>query len=97
MFPSAVLLGLVGLTAASPFFSPVTGPFDVFGRDADISSGCSTSGTASCHNTSSVNTCCTESPGGLLLQTQVSLVRLLQSYFILIAYIVLGHRSFNWS
>ncbi|KAF8991140.1 RNase Irp1 [Cyathus striatus] len=34
-------------------------------------SGCSTTGTASCHNTSRVsNLCCFESPGGLLLQTQ---------------------------
>ncbi|KAH7925179.1 ribonuclease T2 [Leucogyrophana mollusca] len=31
---------------------------------------CSTSGPASCHNTTAVNTCCTEYPGGLLLQTQ---------------------------
>ncbi|KAJ7137929.1 ribonuclease [Mycena epipterygia] len=37
----------------------------------DISSGCSTTGTASCGNTSAVsNLCCFESPGGLLLQTQ---------------------------
>ncbi|KAF8560085.1 ribonuclease T2 [Imleria badia] len=35
----------------------------------NISSGCFTSGPASCQNTPS-NTCCTESPGGLLLQTQ---------------------------
>ncbi|KAF9245833.1 ribonuclease T2 [Melanogaster broomeanus] len=35
-----------------------------------LSSGCSTLGAASCHNTSAVNTCCTEYPGGLLLQTQ---------------------------
>ncbi|KAJ6526243.1 ribonuclease, partial [Mycena vulgaris] len=38
---------------------------------ANIASGCSTTGTASCGNTSSVsNLCCFESPGGLLLQTQ---------------------------
>ncbi|KAJ6531080.1 ribonuclease T2 [Mycena capillaripes] len=37
----------------------------------NIASGCSTTGTASCGNTSSVsNLCCFESPGGLLLQTQ---------------------------
>ncbi|KAG9061066.1 ribonuclease T2-like [Linnemannia hyalina] len=35
------------------------------------SSGCSTTGTASCTNTSVVaNLCCFESPGGLMLQTQ---------------------------
>ncbi|KAJ3567341.1 hypothetical protein NP233_g6430 [Leucocoprinus birnbaumii] len=39
-------------------------------RDTTISSGCTTSGSASCHTSGSVNTCCTESPGGLLLQTQ---------------------------
>ncbi|KAF9270664.1 RNase Gf29 [Marasmius fiardii PR-910] len=37
----------------------------------DIASGCPVSGPLSCHNTSSVtNSCCFESPGGLLLQTQ---------------------------
>ncbi|KAI0639927.1 ribonuclease T2 [Trametes polyzona] len=36
-----------------------------------ISSGCSTNGPASCHNTTrQADTCCFESPGGLLLQTQ---------------------------
>ncbi|KAG6889986.1 hypothetical protein C0995_012946 [Termitomyces sp. Mi166 len=36
-----------------------------------LSSGCSTTGTVSCHNTSTVsNLCCFESPGGLMLQTQ---------------------------
>jgi len=40
-------------------------------RVATISSGCSTSGTQSCKNTTSVSdTCCFETPGGLLLQTQ---------------------------
>ncbi|EGN93098.1 hypothetical protein SERLA73DRAFT_189923 [Serpula lacrymans var. lacrymans S7.3] len=37
---------------------------------SDISSNCSTSGAASCYNTTAVDTCCTEYPGGLLLQTQ---------------------------
>ncbi|KAJ6531081.1 ribonuclease [Mycena capillaripes] len=36
-----------------------------------VASGCSTTGTASCGNTSAVSDlCCFESPGGLLLQTQ---------------------------
>ncbi|KAI0332882.1 RNase Gf29 [Cubamyces sp. BRFM 1775] len=37
-----------------------------------ISSGCSTSGPASCHNnTEETNLCCFEAPGGVLLQTQL--------------------------
>ncbi|TFK56633.1 ribonuclease T2 [Heliocybe sulcata] len=41
---------------------------DLFKR---ISSGCSTSGATSCHNTTAQSDlCCFESPGGLLLQTQ---------------------------
>ncbi|THG94257.1 hypothetical protein EW026_g7177 [Hermanssonia centrifuga] len=41
---------------------------DLFKR---ISSGCGTSGQTSCHNTTKqTNSCCFESPGGLLLQTQ---------------------------
>ncbi|KIK63506.1 hypothetical protein GYMLUDRAFT_41181 [Collybiopsis luxurians FD-317 M1] len=63
------------LVLGTPFASPnplgLGGRLDLFGRDVAISSGCSTTGTASCHNTSSVsNLCCFESPGGLILQTQ---------------------------
>ncbi|KZT30799.1 RNase Gf29 [Neolentinus lepideus HHB14362 ss-1] len=62
---SGVLLPLGSL--ASPFVTPV-GPMDLFKR---LSSGCSTSGSASCHNsTVQSDLCCFESPGGLLLQTQ---------------------------
>ncbi|KAJ7597449.1 ribonuclease [Mycena floridula] len=70
MLPLIALLGLATLASASPFTSSVE-PFSLFGRAASISSGCSTTGSASCHNTSSTaNLCCFESPGGLLLQTQ---------------------------
>ncbi|KAH9928447.1 ribonuclease T2 [Epithele typhae] len=47
----------------------LTSPVRTMGR---ISSSCSTTGQRSCHNTTdqSDNSCCFESPGGLLLQTQ---------------------------
>ncbi|KAE9386323.1 ribonuclease T2 [Gymnopus androsaceus JB14] len=75
---AAVILVVIGCTlglnavAGSPLTSSnPLGQFDVFARDVAISSGCSTTGTASCHNTSAVsNLCCFESPGGLILQTQ---------------------------
>ncbi|EJD37105.1 ribonuclease T2 [Auricularia subglabra TFB-10046 SS5] len=35
-----------------------------------IASSCSTTGSASCSNSSAAGTCCLEAPGGLLLQTQ---------------------------
>ncbi|KAG9308173.1 ribonuclease T2-like protein [Chiua virens] len=38
--------------------------------NGDISSGCPTSGPVSCQTSTVANTCCTEYPGGLLLQTQ---------------------------
>ncbi|PAV22062.1 ribonuclease T2 [Pyrrhoderma noxium] len=64
-----VALSLVAAATAclaqSPFTSPVEAP-RLFSR----ASGCSVSGQASCHNTTVQNTCCFESPGGLLLQTQ---------------------------
>ncbi|KAF8996598.1 ribonuclease [Cyathus striatus] len=66
----AFVFVLLTLAPASPLSESlsVTG---LLGRDTLISSGCSTTGTASCHNTSRVsNLCCFESPGGLLLQTQ---------------------------
>ncbi|KAJ4474301.1 ribonuclease Le37 [Lentinula aciculospora] len=77
MISSLVLFSALAIFSASG--TPLTssnplglgGQFDVFARDVAISSGCSTTGTASCHNTSAVsNTCCFEAPGGLILQTQ---------------------------
>ncbi|KAI0348284.1 ribonuclease T2 [Trametopsis cervina] len=69
MVASLVLLGsLAALSAASPLLTPALGPMDLFKR---VSSGCGTSGVASCTNTTKqTNSCCFESPGGLLLQTQ---------------------------
>ncbi|KAF9454204.1 ribonuclease T2 [Macrolepiota fuliginosa MF-IS2] len=65
-----IIATALALVAASPLQSPAEYS-SLFGRDASIVSGCSASGSASCHNTSSVsNLCCFESPGGLLLQTQ---------------------------
>ncbi|KAF9469820.1 ribonuclease T2 [Collybia nuda] len=64
-----LVLGLAGYAAASPYSSSID-TLNLFGARA-ISSGCSTTGTASCHNTTAVsNLCCFEAPGGLLLQTQ---------------------------
>ncbi|KAH7925177.1 ribonuclease T2 [Leucogyrophana mollusca] len=63
MLPSIVLLSLLGSSAARTSVEAM----NLFKR---ISSGCPTSGPASCYNTSAVDTCCTEYPGGLLLQTQ---------------------------
>ncbi|KAF9531911.1 ribonuclease T2 [Crepidotus variabilis] len=61
---------LAVLALASPVFD-LTSPADILTRSDLISSSCSTSGSASCHNTTSQsNLCCFESPGGLLLQTQ---------------------------
>ncbi|KAL4267939.1 RNase T2 family protein [Pleurotus pulmonarius] len=63
-----VLAAAASASLASPFFSQ---PFDLATRADSLTSSCSTTGSASCHNTSSVsNLCCFESPGGLLLQTQ---------------------------
>ncbi|KAL9716414.1 hypothetical protein Ac2012v2_000861 [Leucoagaricus gongylophorus] len=64
-----VLSTWFSLTAASALQSP-TEYTGFFKRGTSISSGCSTSGATSCHTSGSINTCCTESPGGLLLQTQ---------------------------
>lgn len=63
MFPELLLSHVfVGLALATS---------QIFERSSLISSGCSTTGPQSCHNTSVVsNLCCFESPGGLLLQTQ---------------------------
>ncbi|KAF8995674.1 ribonuclease T2-like protein [Cyathus striatus] len=59
---TAIVFVLLTQALASPLSESlsVTG---LLGRDTLISSGCSTTGTASCHNT-------LLSPGGLLLQTQ---------------------------
>ncbi|KIM47509.1 hypothetical protein M413DRAFT_201759 [Hebeloma cylindrosporum] len=52
----------VGLALATP---------QIFQRSSLLSSGCSTTGPQSCHNTTVVSDlCCFEAPGGLLLQTQ---------------------------
>ncbi|CAA7264797.1 unnamed protein product [Cyclocybe aegerita] len=64
------LASLISATLATPFLAE-TSPADLFGRSQLLTSGCSTTGTASCRNTSTVsNLCCFEAPGGLLLQTQ---------------------------
>ncbi|KII93612.1 hypothetical protein PLICRDRAFT_35839 [Plicaturopsis crispa FD-325 SS-3] len=66
---SALIVGalLAGSSMATPFTSPFE-PMDLFRR---ISSGCSTTGATSCHNTTvEKDSCCFEAPGGLLLQTQ---------------------------
>ncbi|KAJ6609384.1 ribonuclease T2-like protein [Mycena sp. CBHHK59/15] len=50
---------------------------DLFDRASAISSGCSSTGTASCTNTSAIsNLCCFQAPGGLLLQTQLLLTEI---------------------
>ncbi|PPQ67928.1 hypothetical protein CVT25_000340 [Psilocybe cyanescens] len=64
---SSSLLGTALAAALNSHF----GTSELFDRSALLSSGCSTTGTTSCQNTSSVsNLCCFEAPGGLLLQTQ---------------------------
>nr|BAC02942.1 ribonuclease [Pholiota nameko] len=71
MFFSVVVSSLAAIALATPFFSPNDPTSQLFDRANLISSGYSTTGTQSCHNTSSVsNLCCFEAPGGLLLQTQ---------------------------
>ncbi|KAH8099754.1 ribonuclease T2 [Cristinia sonorae] len=63
-----LIAGLGSMTMASPVGFSYADPVNLFKR---ISSGCSTTGPASCHNTTHVSDlCCFESPGGLLLQTQ---------------------------
>ncbi|KAF5385398.1 hypothetical protein D9615_001247 [Tricholomella constricta] len=63
-----VAAAFAGHTYASPFTS-VASTLDLVPRA--LSSGCSTTGTQSCKNTTAVsNLCCFEAPGGLLLQTQ---------------------------
>ncbi|KIP11112.1 hypothetical protein PHLGIDRAFT_64365 [Phlebiopsis gigantea 11061_1 CR5-6] len=71
MIAAAFVLGsLVGSALADSLFTPFD-LSDLFARNAQISSGCSTTGSASCHNTTKQSDlCCFEAPGGLLLQTQ---------------------------
>ncbi|KAG6910494.1 hypothetical protein DXG01_009913 [Tephrocybe rancida] len=65
---SLVSAALAANAIATPFTSPVE-TSSLFPRA--LSSGCSTTGTASCKNTTAAsNLCCFESPGGLLMQTQ---------------------------
>ncbi|KAJ7040298.1 ribonuclease [Mycena alexandri] len=69
MLAVTLLVGLVGSTLATPFFSPWNAE-ELFKR-AVTSSGCSTTGTASCTNSSAVSDlCCFQAPGGQLLQVQ---------------------------
>ncbi|KIL71547.1 hypothetical protein M378DRAFT_155136 [Amanita muscaria Koide BX008] len=68
MLLGALLSALAVLSSASPN-RQLSGLLQK--RSASISSGCDTSGTASCTNTTVIpNTCCFESPGGLLVLTQ---------------------------
>ncbi|KAJ7143135.1 RNase Gf29 [Mycena crocata] len=68
---SWIFTALAGPSAASILSSFGATPLNDRELLPAIASGCSTTGTASCGNTSSVsNLCCFESPGGLLLQTQ---------------------------
>ncbi|KAI0695632.1 ribonuclease T2 [Cytidiella melzeri] len=63
-----VLSSIVAAAAAGPMTPYFLGPTELFKR---VSSGCGTSGPASCTNTTKeTNLCCFEAPGGLLLQTQ---------------------------
>ncbi|KAI0756483.1 ribonuclease T2 [Daedaleopsis nitida] len=69
MLAATLAMGaLAGWAVATPSFTSPVDSVNLFKR---ISSGCSTSGQASCHNTTKqTDLCCFESPGGLLLQTQ---------------------------
>ncbi|KAI0718938.1 ribonuclease T2 [Cerioporus squamosus] len=70
MLAATLALGaLAGFTIATPSLTTPVDAMNLFSKR--ISSGCSTSGPASCHNTTKeTDLCCFESPGGLLLQTQ---------------------------
>ncbi|KAJ7610812.1 ribonuclease T2 [Roridomyces roridus] len=69
MLLGALLASAFGASVAIPLTSSLN-PVDLFSR-ASISSGCSSTGTASCSNTSAISDqCCFETPGGLLLQPQ---------------------------
>ncbi|KAI0800756.1 ribonuclease T2 [Fomes fomentarius] len=67
----AATLALGALAGSAIALPPLTSPVDSMSLFKRVSSGCSTSGQTSCHNTTAqANSCCFESPGGLLLQTQ---------------------------
>ncbi|KAJ7907312.1 ribonuclease T2 [Mycena leptocephala] len=67
----AILAALAGSSTASILSAFGVTSLSERALMSDISSGCSTTGTASCGNVSAVSDlCCFESPGGLLLQTQ---------------------------
>ncbi|KAJ8495762.1 hypothetical protein ONZ51_g1549 [Trametes cubensis] len=69
MFSALVILGVI--TRSALVSSSVSG-VDYNDLFKQISSGCSTSGPASCHNTTQeTDLCCFEAPGGVLLQTQL--------------------------
>ncbi|RPD65087.1 ribonuclease T2 [Lentinus tigrinus ALCF2SS1-7] len=70
MLAATLALGaLAGSAIATPSLTSPVDAMNLFSKR--ISSGCSTSGSASCHNTTKqTDLCCFESPGGLLLQTQ---------------------------
>ncbi|KAI0715035.1 ribonuclease T2 [Earliella scabrosa] len=69
MLATTLALGaLLGGAIAEP---SLTTPVDSTSLFKRASSGCSTTGATSCHNTTAQrDLCCFESPGGLLLQTQ---------------------------
>ncbi|KAF8167381.1 ribonuclease T2 [Crassisporium funariophilum] len=69
MLSALLISSFLSLASASPLFSHAN-TSSLLERSAQFSTGCSTSGSASCATSSVSNTCCTESPGGLLLQTQ---------------------------
>ncbi|KAF8164481.1 ribonuclease T2 [Mycena galopus ATCC 62051] len=65
------LLAFAGSSAASVITNFTSPNINVNrGIISDISSGCPTTGVASCGTPAGTNTCCFETPGGLLLQTQ---------------------------
>lgn len=67
LIATSLVAAALAFTDQIPFSNAVeVDSFKLFER----ASGCSISGQTSCHNTTSQNTCCFESPGGLLLQTQ---------------------------
>ncbi|KAJ6459681.1 RNase Gf29 [Mycena sanguinolenta] len=75
MLAAAGLLAFAGSSAASVLTnftsSPMSPNINVNrGIISDISSGCPTTGTPSCGTPAGTDTCCFETPGGLLLQTQ---------------------------
>ncbi|KAJ7670298.1 ribonuclease T2-like protein [Mycena rosella] len=71
MLSIAGLLALAGFSTASIVKNFTSSNINVNrGIISELSSGCPTTGTASCGTPAGTNTCCFETPGGLLLQTQ---------------------------